>query len=178
MATDEDNLNVMSSEATVNVDDRIEETAFNDAAIVSNEESTAPQTRIDRFNELSSIIAFLKRPTLLWQSRLDSSSPSLNPISTITTNDITQTPVKTFTFPYDLMVLGNKFEKIRNFEWFKADVRLRILVNANPFIAGRLWITYSPMDSSPNTSTLRNYARIDRKGRVGVTSYPGVELDL
>jgi hypothetical protein len=178
MATEEDNLNVMSSEATTNVDDRIQETAFNDAAIVSNEESTAPQTRIDRFNELSSIIAFLKRPTLIWQSRIDSSSPYLQPISTVTTNDITQTPVKTFTFPYDLMLLGNKFEKIRNFEWFKADVRLRILVNANPFIAGRLFITYSPVDASPNTATLRNYARIDRKGRVGVTSYPGVELDL
>jgi len=180
MASEEDNLNVMSSEATKNVDDRIEETAFNDAAIVSNAESSAPSTRIDRFDELSSIIAFLKRPTLLWQSRLDSSSPSLVPVSVVSQSSytITQTPVKTFTFPYDLMVLGNKFDKIRNFEWFKADVRLRILINANPFIAGRLWITYSPIDTSPNTATLRDYARIDRKGRVGVTSYPGVELDL
>jgi hypothetical protein len=178
MAVEEDNLNVMSSEATKNVDDRIQETAFNDAAVVSNAESTAPESRIDRFDELSSIIAFLKRPTLIWQSRLDSSSPSLQPVSTVTTNDIIQTPIKTFTFPYDLMVTGNKFEKIRNFEWFKADVRLRILVNANPFIAGRLWITYSPIDVSSNTATLRTYARIEHKGRVGVTSYPGVELDL
>lgn len=170
------NLSVMSSQAQPDVNERIQETAFNDAAIVTNDESTAPDTGIKRFHELSSIIAFLERPTLLWQSRIDSTSPSLQPVTSMSGRIITQTPLKTFTFPSDLMKLGNKFEKIANFEWFKTDIRLRILINANPFIAGRLWITYSPI--SDGDQLLEPYAEIEHKGRVGITSYPGVELDL
>lgn len=177
-ANDATNLTVMSSEAQPDVNDRIQETAFNDAAIVSNEESTTPFSGIERFQELTSIINFLKRPTLLWQSKILASNQPLNPLIAFTGNQVEQIPLKTFEFPRDLMVVGNKMDKIRNFEWFKTDVRLRILINANPFIAGRLWITYSPIDSSNNTDTLVQYAQIHRKGRVGITSYPGVELDL
>lgn len=177
-ASEENNLTVMSSEATPNSNERVQETAFNDASIVQNMEAEAPATGLTRFDELSSILAFLERPSLLWQSRLDSSIVPLVSVNTVTGPNITQTPIKTFTFPSDLFNVGNKLDKICNFEWFKSDIRLRVQINANPFIAGRLWITYSPLDSSPNVSTLQSYARIDKKGRVGLTSYPGVELDL
>lgn len=170
----------MSSESTTNVDERIQETAFNDAAIVYNDESSTPDSEFNRVQEMTSIINFLKRPALLWQSRITADSASLNPINTMTGNTITQVPLKTFYFPTDLMKVGNKMDKIRNFEWFKTDVKLRILINANPFIAGRLWITYSPQTISQvsQTPTIKRHARIVNKGRVGITSYPGVELDL
>lgn len=171
------NLSVGSAEAQVDVNERVQETAFNDASLVENSESTTPFSGMSRFDELSSIIAFLERPALLWQSRIDSTVVALNPASSISSLSISQTPVKTFNFPSDLMAAGNKFAKIQHFEWFKADVKLRILINANPFVAGRLWITYSPVDQSA-FNTIQPYARIENKGRVGITSYPGVELDL
>lgn len=178
MATEEDNLNVMSSEATSDVNERVQETAFNDAAIVSNDESAAPETAMTQFQELSSILAFLKRPALIWQSRIDSTTPAISSINSIKGPSIVQVPLKTFSFPAALMSAGRKMDKILNFEWFKTDIRLRILVNANPFVAGRLFVTYSPIDRSDNVTTLQRYARIENKGRVGITSYPGVELDL
>jgi len=171
--TELDNLTVLTTEVTTDVYQRVEETAFNDAAVVQNNESTTPASQFDSINELSSIIAFLKRPTLMWQSKILASSPALVPVSSQEGTTPVQTPLKTFYFPHDLMVLGNKFDKIKNFEWFKTDIRLRVLINANPFIAGRLFITYAP-----NDNTESGYTNVDRKGRVGVTSYPGVELDL
>lgn len=164
----------MTDSAIDDVSSRQQETAFNDAAAVLNDESASSTTQLERFDELRSIIAFLERPTVLWQSRIDSSSPVLKELQSFADPPaVSQTPLKTFTFPYDLMKVGGKAEKIMNFEWFKTDVKLRILINANPFIAGRLYITYSPMDD-----TIFPYAQINRKGRVGVTSYPGVEIDL
>lgn len=164
----------MTNSVQEDVNARQQETAFNDAAAVLNNEIVAPTSQLDRFNELQSIIAFLERPTVIWQSRITSSSPVLTPLLLFDNpRGVTQTPLKTFYFPRDLMLVGGKGEKIRNFEWFKTDVKLRVLINANPFIAGRLYITYSPVDKE-----ILNFAQIEHKGRAGVTSYPGVEIDL
>lgn len=168
------NLTALTTSTQVDVDAHQQETAFNDAAAVTNDESTSSTTQLERFNELQSIIAFLERPTVIWQSRIDSTATPLIPVGTAENpRTLQQKPLKTFTFPSDLMKVGQKFDKIRNFEWFKSDVKLRILINANPFVAGRLFVTYSPMDTN-----IYPFAQIDRKGRVGVTSYPGVEIDL
>lgn len=168
------NLSVFTDATQSDVSDRQQETAFNDAAAVMNDESTGSVSQLERFSELQSILAFLERPTVIWQSRIDSTAVPLVPVGASTAPaTLSQTPLKTFTFPSDLMKVGGKLDKIRNFEWFKTDVKLRILINANPFVAGRLYITYAPLDADIYT-----FAQINQKGRVGVSSYPGVEIDL
>lgn len=128
-------------------------------------------TIIDRFDEMESIKRFLARPSLLYNSELSTGSTGLiQPISVAIGG---QTPLTTFEFPKDLLAVGNKLEKVNNFEWFKADVCLRILTNTNPFVAGRLWVTFAPLDTLIDPPF-----QIANKGRCGITSYPGVEIDL
>jgi hypothetical protein len=50
---------------------------------------------------------------------------------------------------------------------------MRIQLNAMPFTAGKLWICFAPYNDQ---MLARN--QIQAKGMAGVTSYPGVEMDL
>nr|ULF99828.1 MAG: hypothetical protein 1 [Aparavirus sp.] len=67
----------------------------------------------------------------------------------------------------------SKLAKLDYFRWLKADVKLRILVAANPFVAGRLLVTISPQNES-----LTPRHKIENKGIRALTSYPSLEIDL
>lgn len=82
------------------------------------------------------------------------------------------TPILSLELPKKLFETGGKLEKVNNFEWFKANFVIRLVINANPFVAGRLYLSYRC--SAPVLDGMDIYA----KGRAGITSYPGVEIDL
>jgi len=150
-----------------------EVTTFSDANFVSNQLASTPYTDIERLDDVHSIVQFLKRPTQLWSGTL--TTANMKPMWTIASvSGFTNQPVvKTFSLPYDILSFGKKLDKINNFEWLKTDMYLRFIVNANPFVAGRLWICIAPQDLE-----LVPQVQCFNKARAAITSYPGVELDL
>lgn len=65
---------------------------------------------------------------------------------------------------------ANIRNKLNYFEFFRANIKVKLLFNATPFQQGRYWIYFSPYDTLSNrgkTGTLQN-----------ATGYPGVELDI
>jgi hypothetical protein len=77
----------------------------------------------------------------------------------------------TYTFPEDLInASANLKAKLDYFEFFRADIHVKIVFNATPFQQGKYWVFFSPYDSVSgrgNTGTIQN-----------ATGYPGVEIDI
>jgi hypothetical protein len=131
-------------------------------------------TQLDNFEELESIKKFLARPSLVYTGAITSSSPVIKTVSSVVPGiHLNQPPLTVLRLPYDVLNSGGKLEKVNFFEWFKADVVVRVLVNTTPFVACRLFVCLSP-----SIIGLRYRNAIIHKGRCGITSYPGVELDL
>jgi hypothetical protein len=124
------------------------------------------KTDLDNLDYLHSIQNILSRPTLLNELTLTGAQTSLSVF-------YPQTPLLTLSVPYDVMNAGNKISKLQNFEYFRATAHIKVMVNANPFTCGKLWVCYAPMDTLVNDKY-----RIDSKTRASVTSYPGMELDF
>lgn len=77
-----------------------------------------------------------------------------------------------FTFPTSILnKSANIVRKLSGFTYFKADVKVRVMVNAQAFSQGKLWIWFSPYELGAGTqSSADNLA--------AKTGYPGVELDV
>jgi hypothetical protein len=73
----------------------------------------------------------------------------------------------------DILKLGNKLDKANNHQYFKADVHVKLVLNANAFIAGRFYLTYSPYENRIEKARKQVF-----NSRAGITAYPGVEIDL
>lgn len=127
-------------------------------------------------DDTHSIIQFLQRPALIENIEIVAG----------TTNDrdkqlrrfvLTQANAQPFIQQWDLpsavLKTANKGQKIANFKYLRCDIKVKIVLNANPFIAGRLFLTYSPYDDKVSVSR-----RIINTSRAGVTAYPGIELDF
>ncbi|UTQ50717.1 MAG: capsid protein [Novo Mesto dicistrovirus 1] len=117
-----------------------------------------------------SIVQFLQRPIKLahFQLTATANTKSLNPA----TFGQEQPSIAQWNLPYDILNKGGKLEKANNHQYFKADIKVKIILNANPFIAGRFWLTYSPYEDTVTGARQQKYA-----SRAGVTAYPGVEID-
>lgn len=77
-----------------------------------------------------------------------------------------------FSFPQAIFDKSpNIVKKLSNFAYFRANVKVRIMVNAQPFSQGKLWIWFSPYELASGTQTAADnmYCK---------TGYPGVELDV
>lgn len=149
------------------------ETRFTDANLVQNELAAINKTMISDLDEIATVVRFLERPAEIGKFVMDSSNfIRINPFAS-STGYATQPVVAQFNLPRDIMRKGFKNSKLNNFEWFKADMVLRFMININPFIAGRLWICFSPKNDE-----LEDVCTIEYKSRAAITSYPGVELDL
>jgi len=61
--------------------------------------------------------------------------------------------------------------KLSGYTHFRANVGVKIVVNAQPFSQGKLWIYFAPYETSSMTQTAANNLQCK-------TSYPGVELDV
>lgn len=140
---------------------------------MQNELAANNTTDLSNLDDIATIIRFLQRPAVVDKFQLNGSNfVALKPFASMT-GLAPQTPIRTYNLPKDIMKVGYKNDKLNNFEWFKADCVLRFMINANPFVAGRIWITFAPVDDQ-----LIQECQINYKSRAAITSYPGVELDL
>lgn len=66
---------------------------------------------------------------------------------------------------------ANVVKKLDYFTYFRANVKIRLVFNATPFMNGKYWMFFAPFDAVSN-----------RSARLGSlpnnTGYPGVEIDL
>lgn len=121
-------------------------------------------------DDTSSIIQFLQRPERIFSGRITPSTPSLQRIGALRNG--AQVPIAKIDLLKDALT-QSKLAKLDYYKWLKCDVKLRILIAANPFVAGRLLVTTSPQE---NVLQARN--RIVAKGIRALTSYPSLEIDL
>lgn len=163
----------LTSDAVRNVTEVSEYTQFTDSALVKSEPVANVNTCVDDLEDTATIVSFLQRPCLLWYATLK--PDRFSPIKSLASNTgwAQQPFVHYFTVPQDTIKFGKRLQKLENFQWFKADIVFRIMTNVNPFVAGRLWACFAPYDDQvePQCSILN-------KSRAGITSYPGVEIDL
>jgi len=149
-----------------------EETRFTDANFVKNDLAVITDTNLAHLDETTTIIKFLQRPTEIWSLDItDQAMQMMKPFPS-PTGWAPRQPISTFYLPRDFMK-GRKLDKLNNYEWFKADMVIRFMVNVNPFVAGRLWACFVPMEQDVYDECKCLY-----KSRAAVTSYPGVEIDL
>lgn len=163
----------LTSEADRNVTTSAEFTQFTDSALVHSEPVAAVDTHVDDLEDTSTIVSFLQRPCLLWYAVMK--PDRFIPVRNFASDSgwAKQPFIKDFVVPNDTMKFGKRLQKLENFQWFKADVVFRIMTNVNPFVAGRLWACFAPYDDE-----LEPQCSILNKSRAGITSYPGVEIDL
>jgi hypothetical protein len=149
-----------------------EETRFTDANFVQNDLAAIGSTNLSHLDETTTIIKFLQRPTEIWNAVIRPSEMNvMNPFAS-NTGWAPRSTLRTFDLPKDFMK-GRKLDKLNNYEWFKADMVIRFMVNVNPFVAGRLWACFSPMENN-----VFDECKCIYKSRAAITSYPGVEIDL
>lgn len=113
------------------------------------------------------ILDILSRPVLL----TDSSSfwSTSKPANSYPTDAISNS---VFTFPNSILnKSANIVKKLSGFTYFKADVKVRVMVNAQAFSQGKLWIWFSPYELGAGTQTSAD-------NLAAKTGYPGVELDV
>ena len=70
----------------------------------------------------------------------------------------------------------NVVSKLNYFTYFRANVRIRLLFNATPFMNGRYWMFFAPFDSVSNRAALVDTT--DGNVLPNCTGFPGVEIDL
>jgi hypothetical protein len=68
----------------------------------------------------------------------------------------------------------NVINKLNYFAYFRANVRIRLIFNATPFMSGRYWMFFAPFDSVSNRKAHVTPTLILQN----CTGYPGVEIDL
>lgn len=125
-------------------------------------------SRIDTMDNTVTITQFLRRPVKLEHFVLKPGIKFLQ--QTVTTQP--QTPIRSYDLPYAVLDRGGKIPKIQNHQYFKANIRVKLTLNTNPFVAGRFYLTYSPYEKAIVQSRQQQWA-----SRAGVTAYPGVEID-
>lgn len=127
-------------------------------------------------DDTHSIIQFLQRPVLIDNIEIiaGSTADDNKPLKRYVLDQANKQPfVKSWTLPSTVLKAGKKAEKLANFKYLRCDVKVKLVLNANPFIAGRLYLAYSPYDDKVTTAR-----SVLTTSRAGVTGYPGVELDF
>lgn len=127
-------------------------------------------------DDTHSIIQFLQRPVLIDNIEIiaGSTADDNKPLKRYVLDETNRQPfVKSWTLPSTVLKAGKKAEKLANFKYLRCDVKVKLVLNANPFIAGRLYLAYSPYDDKVTTAR-----SVLSTSRAGVTGYPGVELDF
>jgi hypothetical protein len=129
---------------------------------------------INQLDNTATIVDFLKRPVRIDQFEFDTTQHAdiTEAISAYTFKD-PQPYLKRYSIPGDIFKYGNKLEKANNHHYFKADVHLKLVLNVNPFICGRFYLTYSPYENQVDKARRQIY-----NSRAGITAYPGVEIDI
>lgn len=117
--------------------------------------TTTAWTKMAEDDKMHDIHAILKRP--------------INVLSSEFTTSFTNITLK---FP-DIIFQrsANVVKKLDYFTYFRANVKIRLVFNATPFMSGKYWMFFAPFDAVSN-----------RAARIGSlpnnTGYPGVEIDM
>jgi len=142
-------------------------TVFRDSKASEALVAEVPVSQTEDLDFTHSIIQVLARPTLIDDFNVVTTGATM-PIF-----DNARGPIRSYRLPHDILQKGAKILKVANFEFIKCNMVVKIMTNANPFVAGRYWICYSPYEERKLFPH-----RCINKTRAAVTSYPGVELDL
>lgn len=145
----------------------VETTIFQDAKASEPLIAEVPHSQTEDLDFTHSIIQILNRPTLIMDFNINTIG------ATMPVFDNARLPLRTIRLPWDILRKGAKILKVANFEYIKCNMVIKIMTNANPFVAGRYWICFSPYEERKQFPH-----RCVNKTRAAVTSYPGVELDL
>lgn len=161
----------LASTSQENAVKQVEITAFQDVetpaiAILPMAQST---TSIAHFDNTFDLKEFLRRPFKLWHSQLSATTNSA--VSEFAESD-PQKPIISWSLPGDVLAGGNKLQKVMNHQFFKADIKIKLVLNTSPFVAGRFYLTYSPYENTISEARQQKWA-----SRAGLTAYPGVEVD-
>lgn len=66
---------------------------------------------------------------------------------------------------------ANVVRKLDFFTFFRANVKIRIIFNATPFMSGRYWLFFAPFDVVSNRGAMLD-------NLPNCTGFPGVEIDI
>uniref|UniRef100_A0AAT9JFP2 Structural polyprotein n=1 Tax=Periplaneta americana dicistrovirus TaxID=3032227 RepID=A0AAT9JFP2_9VIRU len=126
-----------------------------------NHENLFPETN-------QTLVDFLERPELI------ASTTITNPvvIEDFPTDNYNP-PIFSISFPTALIHAGNKLQKLANFTYFKADIKVKLTLSANNMTSGRLFLCYSPIDNVQSPS-----GQIAYRSRASITSFPGVPINI
>lgn len=117
--------------------------------------SVSAWTNIAQDKKLHDIHAILKRPVIVAEGELNTAS---SPISLKFPDVIFQKSV-------------NVVKKLDYFTYFRANVKIRLVFNATPFMSGKYWMFFAPFDVVSNRPALTDNLPNN-------TGYPGIEVDL
>lgn len=84
----------------------------------------------------------------------------------------------TFNFPSDLVNLDMYQRKLERFLGLRADLEVRVQVNAQPFHAGRLMLSWTPFLNSLGDDKVYYYTNPTQNFLTSVSGNPRVEIDL
>lgn len=117
--------------------------------------STTAWTSMAEDSSLHDIHAILKRPVQVHTGEFDSSFTSVN-----------------LKFPDVILQKStNVVKKLDYFTYFRANVKVKIMFNATPFMSGKYWLYFAPFDSISNRGSLVGNLPNN-------TGFPGIEIDL
>lgn len=171
------NTGLASSTAENNIE-QVQVTTFHDVEVPNRFITPMGQNNssIRDMDDTHSIIQFLERPTVVGQFQLSTAAGDQTvPLRRFITDTGTpQKPVFSYEFPSRLIDRGGKAQKLQNFKYLRANIMVKIVLNANPFVGGRFYVTYSPYENNLQSNARKQLM----SSRAGVSAYPGVELDL
>lgn len=143
------NVSKTTQELTSFLDDVQPVTSSREIAAAPTQDSGIETTEHD-------VVRILQRPALIKQGNLSSADLA---------------SVFDISFPEALITLNsNKLMKLNYFTYLRASIKVRLVVNSQPFQAGRYYLCFAPFESYSNRGMYAYPAN--------VTGYPGVELDL
>jgi len=117
--------------------------------------STTAWTRMAEDSKLHDIHAILQRPVNVRNGEFNASFTSV-----------------TLKFPdVILKTSANVVKKLDYFTFFRANVKVKLVFNATPFMSGKYWMFFAPFDSISNRGSIISNLQ-------NTTGFPGVEIDL
>lgn len=117
--------------------------------------STNAWTRMAEDSKLHDIHAILQRPVTVYNGEFNSSFTNVN-----------------LKFPDIILQKSvNVVKKLDYFTFFRANVKVRLVFNATPFMSGKYWMFFAPFDAISNRG-----ARLANLSNC--TGFPGIEVDM